>query len=138
MERPLALLALGLSLLASCSGGAPAKTSSGELIDSVSYEERLAPSPDLHEVTLKGERLAKAIELMDRAQVTGLSGSFQSADSANKSVLVLTINGLTRRQILIKDCAEPRVCAFFAAAVKSEIVKEAPAVCRDGVRCMDE
>lgn len=108
------------------------------MIESVSYEERSGPSPEQHEITLKGEPLAKAIELMDRSQVTGMSGSFQSADSPNKSVLVVTIRGLTQRKILVKDCAEQRVCAFFAAAVKSEIVKEAPVVCRDGVRCMDE
>jgi len=132
-------MGLGLFLLAGCSGGgAPVRTASGEVIDSVSYEERLAPSPEVHDVSFKGDRLAKAIELMDRTQVTGLSGTFQAADSANKSVLVMTIRGLTERKILVRDCAEPRVCAFFAAAVKSEVVKEAPAVCRDGVRCMDE
>jgi hypothetical protein len=52
---------------------------------------------------------------------------------------VLTIHGQDHRErkIFVKNCAETHVCSFFAAAVKDEIVEKAPAVCRDGTRCLE-
>ena len=133
-------IALSLSLLAcACSSGPPIKTASGEVIEGVSYEERSPLSPDVQEVTFRGDRLREAVALMDRAEVIGMSGSFQATNVVDKSTLVITIRGAEHRErkILVKNCAEPHVCAFFAAAVKSDVVEKVPVVCRDGVRCLD-
>lgn len=140
MESSVFRFAIGIAVLAcSCSSGPPIKTASGEVIEGVNYEERSPLSPDVHEVTFRGDRLREAVALMDRAGVMGLSGSFQATQVVDKSTLVLTIRGADHRvrKLLVKDCAEPHVCAFFAAAVKSDVVEKAPVVCRDGVLCMD-
>lgn len=134
-------VAIAVSLLAdlSCSSGPPVKTASGEVIEEITYEERFPLTTDVHEVTFHGDRLRKAVALMDRAGVTGMSGSFQSSEMVDKSTLVLTIHAAEHRdrKILVRNCAEPHVCAFFAEAVKSDLVEKVPVVCRDGVRCID-
>ena len=136
MERISWPFALGLSLLC-CSSGPPIKTASGEVIESVTYEERSPKSTDTREVKLSGDRLRTAVALMDRSEVTGMSGDYQSTERGDKDSLVITIVGAENRQrkIVVTNCAEVHVCGFFAAAVKSEIVDKVPAVCRDGLRC---
>ena len=127
------------SVLVACSS-APAKSASGELIESVTYEERFPLTTDVKELTLKGERLSKALPLMDQAQITGLSGTFVAAEAGvDKSTLVVNVHGQEgrTRTIVMKNCAEPRVCAFFANAFKSEVVERVPVVCRDGARCIE-
>jgi hypothetical protein len=138
VQHRLTFTALGLIFFA-CSAGPPVKTASGEIIEGVTYEERFPLSTDVNEVAFKGERLRKAVALMDTAQVIGMSGNFQSGEMVDKGTLLLTIRGQDgrERKILVKNCAEPHVCSFFAAAVKNEVVEKAPLVCRDGVRCLE-
>ncbi len=78
--------------------------------------------------------------MMDQEQVTGLSGTFVAAEpGVDKSTLVVTVHGQgqSKRTIVVKNCAEPRVCSFFAKAFKGEIVERVPVVCRDGARCIE-
>jgi hypothetical protein len=139
VQRPHFLIAVSLTVFA-CSSGPPAKTASGEVIEGITYEERFPRTPDVHEVSFKGERLRKAVALMDSTGVTGLEGSFNAAGVLDQSTLILTIHGAEQRKrtIVVKNCAEQHVCAFFAMAVKGEIVEKAPVVCRDSVRCIDQ
>jgi hypothetical protein len=140
VERSVVRVAVALSFIFfACSSGPPIKTTSGEVIEGVTYEERFPLSTDVHEVTFRGDRLRTAVALMDQAQVIGMTGDFQAPAGVDKSTLVVTIHGAENRvrQIFVKNCAEEHVCAFFAAAVKSDIVEKAPAVCRDGVRCIE-
>jgi hypothetical protein len=139
VERPLILVAAGFCLYACSSPGPPVKTASGEVIEGVSYEERFPSSTEVHEVSFTGERLRTAVALMDRAEVIGMSGNFQAMEGGDKNTLLVTIRGAENRQrkIFMKNCAEEHVCAFFAAAVKSNLVEKAPDACRDGVRCTE-
>ena len=76
---------------------------------------------------------------MDRAGVIGMEGSYTSTGGQDKSTLVLTVRGADQRNrtVIVKGCAEPHVCAFFAAAVKADLVDKAPAACTDGIRCIE-
>ena len=123
----------------SCSSP-PAQSASGELIESITYEERFPLTTDVKESAIKGERLGKAVPILDRTQVTPLQGTFVAAEpGVDKSTLVVTIHGASQRNrtIVVKNCAEPRVCSFFASAFKSELVERVPVVCRDGARCIE-
>ena len=137
MERS---LLVGFAVAIAACSSPPAQSASGELIESITYEERFPLTTDVKEITIKGERLGKALPLLDRAQVTPLSGTFVAAEpGVDKSTLVVTIHGGSQRDrtIVVKNCAEPRVCSFFAAAFKSELVERVPVVCRDGARCIE-
>lgn len=127
------------AVLVACSS-APARSASGELIESVTYEERFPLTTDVKEITLEGDRLSKAVPLMDQTQITGLASTFVAAEpGVDKSTLVVTVHGAGQRKrtIVLKNCAEPRVCSFFASAFKSAIVERVPVVCRDGARCIE-
>ena len=143
MHAPPSLLriaAVGISGLAcSCSSGPPIRTASGELIEGVSYEERTPLSTEVREVAFRGDRLRSAVALLDRAGAIGMSGSYQATSVVDKSTLVLTIHAGEQRvrKILVKNCVEPHVCAFFAAAVQGELVDTVPIVCREGPLCME-
>jgi len=125
-------------LVVGCSSGPPVKAASGELIESVSYEERFPLTKDVHEVTLTGDRLRQALPLMDRAEVTAMSGDFV-APGMDKSMLVFTVRNVDQRErkIVLRNCAEPHVCTFFAAAFKGNLIERMPVVCRDGGRCIE-
>ncbi|MDB4936489.1 MAG: hypothetical protein JWP87_3461, partial [Labilithrix sp.] len=58
---------------AACAPPPPIKTSSGEHIGGVSYEERFPLSNDSHDTSFHGDRLRRAVEMMDRAGVIALS-----------------------------------------------------------------
>ncbi|CAN5854694.1 hypothetical protein BH11MYX4_BH11MYX4_56620 [soil metagenome] len=138
VKRP-SILALSALLLLACSSGPPAKAASGELIESVTYEERFALSTDVHEVKLTGDRLRQALPLMDRAEVTAMSGDFVATGVMDRSTLVFTVRNADQheRRIVLKNCAEPHVCTFLAAAFKDNLIDKMPLVCRDGGRCIE-
>jgi hypothetical protein len=125
--------------LAGCSPPAPVTAASGESIEQVSYEERFPLTTDVKEVTWRGERLAKAVPLMDRAGVTGMSGTYLAPNVVDRSTLVVTIKGAggRDRQIFVKNCAEPHVCSFFAEASRAALVEKVPLVCREAVLCIE-
>jgi hypothetical protein len=131
-------LALALvAALGACDEGPPIKTASGERIGGVSYEERFPLSNDVHSVSFHGDRLRRAVELMDKDGVTGLTGEVASTGVLDKSSLTIVVTGTDgrERKLVVKNCAEPHVCAFFAEAVKSGIAEKLPVVCREPVAC---
>lgn len=138
---PRLLPALALATLVAsstaCDPPPPVKSASGERIGSVSYEEKFPLSNDGHEATFRGDRLRRAVELLDKNGVMTLSGDFQASGVLDKSTLVLVVRNTDdkERRLVVKNCAEPHVCAFFAEAVKSGIVERPPVVCRDAVAC---
>jgi hypothetical protein len=131
-------LSIGFALFAceACGDGPPIRTASGEHVTGVSYEERFPLSSDTHETTFHGDRLRRAVEMMDRTGMIAMSGTYQAIGALDKSMLIVTITAEnTQRKLVIKNCAEPTVCGFFANAVKSELVDKAPVVCRDAIPC---
>lgn len=121
-----------------CEPAAPIKTASGERIGGVSYEERFPLSNDGHETTLRGDKLRKAVAMMDRAGVIAMTGSYEATGVLDKSTLVVTVTTFDNRErkLVVKNCAEPHVCAFFTEAVKSGIADRMPVVCRDALACV--
>ena len=138
MKRTLVSAALAIVLAAvACEPPPPIKSASGERIESISYEERFPLSTESHEVTFHGDRLRRAVALLDRHGVTALSGEYAATGVLDKSTLVLEVHtaGNGGRKLLLKNCAEPHVCAFFAEAVSSGVVDKLPVVCRDPLAC---
>jgi hypothetical protein len=122
-----------------CEPAPPIKTGSGERIGGVTYEERFPLSNDGHETTLRGDKLRKAVELMDQAAVFAmLPGTYQAKGVLDKSTLVFTITTFDKRErtLIVKNCAEPHLCAFFAEGVRTGVVERVPVVCRDGLVCV--
>ena len=138
VNRPSFLFALFAFASLACEPAPPVKTASGERIASVSYEERFPLSNDAHETTLHSDRLRRAVEMMDRAGVTAMTGNYEATGVLDKSTLVLTVTTIDRRErkLVVKNCAEPHVCAFFAEAVKSGVAERLPVVCRDALACV--
>ena len=134
----LALFVIAALVGLACEPAAPIKTASGERIGGVSFEERFPLSNDGHETTLRGDKLRKAVEQMDRAGVIAMTGNYEAKGVLDKSTLVLTVTTDDKRErvLVVKNCAEPHLCAFFAEAVKSGIVERLPVVCRDGLACV--
>jgi hypothetical protein len=140
LARALATVPTGFAFLLvceACEPSVPIKTASGERIDGVSYEERFPLSNDAHDATFHGDRLRRAVEMMDRAGVIGMSGSYGSTAVLDKSTLTITVTTSDKRErkIVVKNCAEPHVCAFFTDAMKNGVVEKMPVVCRDAVAC---
>jgi len=103
----------------------------------VSFEERFPLSTDANEVTFHGDRLKRAVEMLDKAGAIALSGDYAATGVLDKSTLVLTVRNADQkeRKLTLKNCAEPHVCAFFTEAVKNGVVEKLPVVCRDPVPC---
>ena len=128
-----ALSTLGLA----CEPVPPVKTASGERIGGVSYEEKFPLSNDANEVTFQGARLRRAVELLDKHSVFALSGDFQASGVLDKSTLVLVIRNAENRErkVVVKNCAEPHLCAFFADAIQRGLVEKLPVICREAIAC---
>ena len=140
VSKPPALAALAalVALVAvACESAPPVKAASGERIDGVSFEERFAVSTDTNEISFHGEGLRKAVELMDRAGVMSMSGNYAATGVLDRSKLTLTVRpiGGQPRVLVVKNCAEPHLCAFFTEATKSGVVEKMPVVCRDAPPC---
>jgi hypothetical protein len=75
--------------------------------------------------------------MMDKNGVMALQGEYAASGVLDKSTLVVTITtaGSRERKLVVKNCAETHVCAFFAEAVKSGVAEKTPVVCRDAVPC---
>jgi hypothetical protein len=135
--RPSSFAALLAFVAVACEPAPPIKTASGERIGGVSYEERFPLSNDGHETTLHGDKLRKAVDMMDRAGVIALTGNYEATGVLDKSTLVVTVTTSDNheRKLVMKNCAEPHVCAFFTEAMKSGLVDRLPVVCRDALPC---
>ena len=121
-----------------CEPAPPIKTGTGERIGGVSYEERFPLSNDGHSTTLRGDKLRRAVEMMDQAGLISMTGHYEGKGVVDKSTLILTVTTFDNRErtLTVKNCAEPHLCVFFAEAVRRGIVEREPVVCRDAVACV--
>lgn len=124
-------------LVSACAAPAPVKSASGEAIAAVTIEERFALDKEVREASLRGDRLRDAVPLMDRHGVLGMSGAFVGEGVLDQSTLVLTVRPAAgpARQIVVRNCAEPKVCAFFAEAAGKGLVDHRPLACRGDTPC---
>ncbi|MDB4944283.1 MAG: hypothetical protein JWP97_3817 [Labilithrix sp.] len=141
MRAPAATALAGLTAVlasAACDSGPPVRSASGEIVESVTFEERFALTNDAaSEVRFGGERLRKAMPLLEKTGVSALSGSFSAGHVLDKSTMTITFEGAQKktRTVTVKNCAEPHVCAFFEQARKEGFVDKLPAVCRGTTAC---
>jgi len=129
-----AVLAVG-SLLG-CEPPPPIKTSTGERIDSVTYEEKFARTTDTHEGSFRGDRLRKALELMEKRGLLEREGTYAAAGVVDTSTLTIVVKSAAKeRRIELRNCAEEHVCGFFADAQSQGVVEKQPVVCKSGKVC---
>ena len=107
MMRNAAVL-LVMSIVA-CDPPPPIKTSSGMRVGSVEYQESFARSEDVHSTAFHGDRLRRAVELMDKNGVFALSGSYEAKGVLDASTLTIVVRTTDDREtrIVVKNCAEP-------------------------------
>ena len=134
--RLYAVLAVGV-LVAACDPPPPIKSSSGELIDGVSFEESFPLSNDVKEATLHGDRLRSGVALMDKHGVLGLKGDYRANGVLDKSTLTIVIKPVAgaERRVTFRSCAHDAVCAFFDEAAAQGVVEHKPLVCRNSTPC---
>lgn len=137
VTRPTVVVLVLFAVLAACDPGPPIRAASGEHIGGISYEERFPLSNDVHNASFHGDRLRRAVELMDKNGVMPLTGEVAATGVLDKSSLTIVVTGTDgrERKLVVKNCAEPHVCAFFAEALKNGIVEKLPVVCREPVAC---
>lgn len=142
MHRAFVALALVVfsssAALVACAPTTPIKTASGELVDGVAFEEHFPLSKDGREVTLHGDKLKAAVQLLDKHGVIGMNGNYEPSKSVlDKGTLVVSVHSPDdkQRSVTVKNCAEPHVCAFFAEAVQTGVTDKTPVVCREAVAC---
>jgi hypothetical protein len=129
---------LGVAVIAACDSGPPIKTASGELIDSIKFEETFPLSNDVKDSSLGGgERLRNGVALMDKHRLFDLRGEFKASGVLDKGTLTIVVkpaSGAERRSTF-KSCGHEGVCAFFAEASASGVVDHTPVLCRNPVPC---
>lgn len=137
MRSVLALLLVASFPSIACDPPPPIKTSSGERIASVSFEETAPLTTDTRETTFRGDRLRRAVALMDKHGVFGIEGRYEATGVVDKSTLTMTIKGVDGRErvIVAKNCGQEQLCAFFADAVKEGVIEKLPPICRDPAPC---
>jgi hypothetical protein len=132
---------LGVAVLATigrgCDSGPPIKTASGELIDSIKFEETFPLTTDVKDSSLSGQRLRNAVALMDKHRVFDLRGEFKASGVLDKGTLAIIVKPVAgaERRTTFKSCGHEGVCAFFAEAVASGVVDHSPVLCRNPVPC---
>src|SRR5688572_5196487 len=116
-----------------CDSGPPIKTASGELIDSIKFEETFPLSNDVKDSSLGGERLRNAVALMDKHRVFDLRGEYKASGVLDKGTLTIVIKPVAgaERRTTIKSCGHEAVCAFFAEASANGVVDHTPVLCRN-------
>lgn len=131
------LVTLAAVLTVACDPPPPVKTSSGEIIKSVAFEESFPLSSDVKEVTLRGDRLRSAVALMDKHGVFDVKGEHRATGVLDKSTLTIVITSASgaERRASFRSCANDAVCAFFTEAAAQGIVEHKPLVCRDSTPC---
>jgi hypothetical protein len=138
MIRNAAAVVLVLSIpAAACDPPPPIKTSSGMRIASVEYKEAFARSDDVHQTTFHGDRLRRAVELMDKNGVFALSGTYEAKGVLDSSTLTIVVRSTDEKEtrIVVRNCAEPHVCAFMSAAAGEGVVERMPLACKSTNAC---
>jgi hypothetical protein len=123
--------------MTACGSPPPVQSSSGEAIEAIEIEERFALSSDARSSSLRGEKLKKALVILERHGLFAQGATFEDRSVVDSTTLTLVVRpqGAPERRIVVRNCAEPRVCAFFRDAAESAIVERAPAVCRAKNAC---
>jgi hypothetical protein len=134
--RIVVLLAAALAI-AACEKAPPVKSSSGEQIERISFEESFPLSNDVKESSLRGERLRDGVVLMDKHGVLGLTGERRTSGVLDKSTLTIIVQptGGGERRLSLRSCSVASVCAFFEEASAQGLVEHKPLVCRNAQPC---
>ncbi len=132
-----AVIAVTCMLLVACDPPPPVKNAKGERIGSVELREEFATSEDPREVSFKGDTLKTAVDLMDKRGVFDLSGTFAAKDVMHQATLVLVVKTTDEkeRRVVVKDCAEPKICGFLADMEAAGKFERKPVVCRSSNAC---
>lgn len=136
MKLATAGIVLALAAFA-CDPPPPIKSSSGELIDGIAFQETFALSSEVAESTLHGDRLRNAVALMDKHGVLAMKGVYKAQGVVDKSTLTIVVRPVvgTERRLELRSCAEANVCAFFEDAAANGVVEHKPLVCRNATPC---
>jgi hypothetical protein len=129
---------LSLSALTlGCDSGPPVKTSTGEAIEFIAIHEQFALSTDVKGDRLHGERLRKALEIMERTGAFAVEGDYAARGVVDKTSLTVTVRsaGGRERSMVMKNCAEPKMCAFLSEAHKAHVIDREPAACKSDKPC---
>ena len=131
------LVVLVVAAAAGCDSGPPIKTASGELIDTIKFEETFPLSTDVKDTKLSGERLRSAVALMDKHRIFDLKGDYKASGVLEKGSLAIVVKPLSgaERRTTFKSCGHEGVCAFFNEASASGVVDHTPVLCRNPVPC---
>lgn len=130
-------VAVTVVAVVACDSGPPIKTASGELIDSIKFEETFPLSNDVKDSSLGGERLRNAVVLMDKHRVFDLKGEYKASGVLDKGTLAIVVKPVAgaERRTTFKSCGHEGVCAFFAEASANGVVDHTPVLCRNPVPC---
>jgi len=126
-----------LLALASCESSPPIKSSAGELIDGVSFEETFPLSNDVKESSLHGERLRTGVAIMDKYGVLALRGDYRASGVLEKSTLTIIVKPVAgaERRVTFRSCADEKVCKFFDEAAAQGVIEHVALVCRNRIAC---
>ena len=126
-----------LLALASCESSPPIKSSAGELIDGVSFEETFPLSNDVKESSLHGERLRTGVAIMDKYGVLALRGDYRASGVLEKSTLTIIVKPVAgaERRVTFRSCADEKVCKFFDEAAAQGVIEHVALVCRNRIPC---
>ena len=130
-------LSAAVAVLLACDPPPPIKSSSGEMIDGVSFEETFALSSEVKSSSLRGERLRAGVALMDKHGVLAMKGEYKANGVLDKGTLTIFVKPISgaERMITFRSCASENVCKFFGDAVAEGIVDHTPIVCRNRTSC---
>ena len=126
-------LAFGCFALAfGCDPSPPIRTSTAQYIKTIEYQESFARSDNTTSVTFRGERLKKAVELMDKHEVFRLYGTHEAKGVLDSGTLTIVVRDDDKRDfvITVKNCAQTKVCAFMKEANDIGLVERLPLVCK--------
>lgn len=126
-----------MMFVAGCDSGPPIKTASGELIDTIKFEESFPLSNDVKDSSLGGERLRNAVALMDKHHLFDLRGEYKASGVLDKGTLAIIVKPVAgaERRTTFKSCGHESVCAFFNEASANNVVDHTPVLCRNPVPC---
>ena len=130
------LVTIGL-LSVACESSPPIKSSGGELIDGVAFEETFPLSNDVKESSLHGERLRTGVEIMDKYGVLALRGDYRATGVLEKGTLTIIVKPVAgaERRVTFRSCAEEKVCKFFEEAAAQGVIEHVALVCRNRIPC---
>jgi len=128
---------LVLTVAIGCESAPPIKSSSGELIDGISFEETFPLSTDVKEASLHGERLRNGVALMDKYGVLGLRGEYRASGVLEKGTMTIVVKPVAgaERRVTFRSCAEENLCKFFEEAAAQGVIEHVALVCRNRIAC---